>query len=67
MKTNRIYHQSLMQTEKFQPEGKWIMQKTRFAKFLAFYVDLRVGISRSTSETDGSLMQTGNPNPRVNG
>ena len=56
-----------MQTEKFQPEGKWIMQKTRFAKFLAFYVDLRVGISRSTSETDGSLMQTGNPNPRVNG
>ena len=31
---NRIYHHSLMQTEKFQPEGKRIMSETRFTGFI---------------------------------
>ena len=47
----RIYHWSLMQTEKSIPEGKRIMPETRFTLFPAFSVDLRVGISRSASET----------------
>ena len=44
-----------MQTEKSQPEGKWIMPETRFTKFLALSVDPRVEISRSASETDDRL------------
>ena len=52
---NRIYQRSLMQTEKSQPEGKWIMPETRFTSFLALFVDPRVGISRSASETDDWL------------
>ena len=51
-KTNRIYQRSLMQTEKSQPEGKRIMPERRFTEFPALSVDLRVGISRSASETD---------------
>ena len=50
--TNRICHQSLMQTEKSQPKGKKIMLETRFTKFPALSIDLRVGISRSASETN---------------
>ena len=42
---NRIYHRSLMQTHKSQPE-------MRFTKFTALSVDPRVGISWSASETD---------------
>ena len=42
-KTNRIYHQSLMQTAKSLPEGKRIMLETRFT------VNQRVVISRSAS------------------
>ena len=34
-KMNRIYHRSPMQTEKFQPEGTWIMPDTRFSEFPA--------------------------------
>ena len=49
---NSIYHRSLMQTEKSQPEGKRIMPETRFIEFPALSVDPRVGISRSASETD---------------
>ena len=49
---NRIYDRSPMQTEKSQPEDKRIMLETRFTKFPALSVDLRVGISRSSSETD---------------
>ena len=30
---SRIYHQSPMQTEQSQPEGKWIMLETRFTEF----------------------------------
>ena len=41
-----------MQTEKSQPEGKWIMPETRLTEFLALSVDPRVGISRSASEND---------------
>ena len=48
----RIYHRSSMQTEKSQPEGKWIMPETRFTEFPALSVDPRVGIFWSTSETD---------------
>ena len=49
---NRSCHQSLMQTEKSQPEGKRIMPETRFTEFPALSVDPRVGISRSASGTD---------------
>ena len=48
---NRIYHQSPMQTEKSQPEGKQIIPETRFTEFPALSVDPRVGVSRSASET----------------
>ena len=63
-KKNRIYHRSLMQTDKSQPEGKRIMPETRFTEgkvimpdtrfteFPALSVDLRLGVSRLTSETD---------------
>ena len=44
--TNRICHRSPMQIEKSQPEGKWIMPET---SFMAYSVDLRVGISQSAS------------------
>ena len=44
-----------MQIEKSQPDGKRIMSETRFTGFPALSVDLRVGISRSASETDVSL------------
>ena len=47
--TNRIYHWSLMQSEIFQPEGKWIMPEKRFPEFPALSV---VGISRSASMTN---------------
>ena len=49
---NRIYHRSLMQTEKSQPKGKQIMPETRVTEFTALSVYPRVGISRSASETD---------------
>ena len=49
--TNRIYHRSPIQTEKSQPESKWIMPETRFTEFRALSIDRRVGISRSASET----------------
>ena len=52
---NRIYHRSLVQTEKSQPEGKLIMPETRFTEFPALSFDPMVGISRSTSETDVCL------------
>ena len=41
---NRIYHQSPMQTQKFQPEGKWIMPETSFTKLPALLGDLKVEI-----------------------
>ena len=41
-----------MQTQKFQPEGKWIMSETRFTELPAFLVDLKVEISRSAWEDD---------------
>ena len=41
-----------MQTEKSQPEGEWIMPETRFTKFPALSVDLRVVISWSALETN---------------
>ena len=47
--TYKIYHQSPMQTEKSQPEGKWIMSEKRFTKFAALSIDPRVGISLSDS------------------
>ena len=50
--TCRIYHRSLMQTEKSLPEGKRIMPETRFTEFLALSVHPKVGISRSAFETD---------------
>ena len=50
--TNRIYHWSLMQTEKSQPEGKQIMPEMRFTEVPALSIDPRGGISRSASETD---------------
>ena len=37
--TNRISHRSLMQSEKSQTMGEWIMPKTRFTKFPALTVD----------------------------
>ena len=40
-----------MQTEKSQPEGKRIMPETRFTDFPASSVELRIGISQSSSET----------------
>ena len=49
---NRIYHRSLMQTEKSKPESKGIMPETRFTEFLALSVDPRVWVSRSASEMD---------------
>ena len=49
---NRIYHRSLMQTEKSLHADKRIMPETRFTEFPALSVDPRVGISRSASETD---------------
>ena len=51
-RVNRLYHQSPMQTEKSQPEGKRIMPETRFTKFPALSFDPRVGISQSASETN---------------
>ena len=51
-RTNRIYHWSQMQTEKSHLESKWTMLETKFTKFPAFSIDLRVGISRSASETN---------------
>ena len=36
--TNRIYHRSLMQTEKFQPKGKRIITDTSFTEFTALSV-----------------------------
>ena len=47
-----ICHCCLMQTEKSQPECKRIMSETRFTEFPALFVDLRVGIRGSASETD---------------
>ena len=55
---NRIPHRFLMQTEKSQPKGKWIMPETRFTEFPALSVDPRVWISRSASETDVWLLFT---------
>ena len=52
VKTNRIYHRSLIQTETSLLEDKRIMPETRFIEFPALSVDSRVGISRSASETD---------------
>ena len=67
MTMSRIYHPSAMQTEKSQseglrvmpetrfksqPEGKRLMPDTRFTEFPALSVYQRIGISRSTSETD---------------
>ena len=49
---NRIYHRSLMQTEKSQPESKRIMPETRFTEFPALSVGPRVGISWTASETN---------------
>ena len=48
----KIYHHSLMQNEKSQLEGKWIMPETRFTEFLSLSLDLRVVISQSASETN---------------
>ena len=39
-----------MQTEKSQPDGKWIMPETRFTEFAALSVDPKVGISRPSPE-----------------
>ena len=52
LRTNRIYHWSLIQTEKSKPKGKRITREMRFTNFPALSVDLRVGISGSASETD---------------
>ena len=51
-KKNRIYHRSLMQTEKSLLKGKRIMLETRFTEFQALSIDQKVGISRSASETN---------------
>ena len=48
---NKIYHQSHMQTEKSQSEGKWIMLETRFTELPALSLDPRVGISHSALES----------------
>ena len=45
----------LMQTEKSQREGKWIMPETRYTEFLALPVDPRAWISLSASETNVCL------------
>ena len=45
-----------MKTAKSQPEGERMMPETRFTEFPALSVDLRVGISRSASETDDLLL-----------
>ena len=49
---NRIYHRSLMQTEKSNPEGNRILSEARFTEIPVLSVDPRVGISWSASETD---------------
>ena len=46
---NRIYNQSLIQTEKSQPFCQWTLPETQFP---ALSVYPQVGISRSASETD---------------
>ena len=43
---------SSTQTEKSQPQGKWIMPETRLTMFPVLSVDQRVGISLSALETD---------------
>ena len=52
---NRIYHRSLTQREKSQPEDKQIMLETRFTKFPALSVDPRAEMSQSGSETEDGL------------
>ena len=47
---NRIYHWSLMQTEKSQSKGNRIMPEMRFTVFLALSVDQRVRISQAAFE-----------------
>ena len=42
-----------MQTEKSQPEGKWIMPETRFTEFPALSVDPRVGVQTEKSLPEG--------------
>ena len=54
-KTNRIYHRSLMQTEKSQSEGKRTMAETKFTEFQELSTDPRVEISPSASETDDRI------------
>ena len=49
---DRIYHWSLMQTKKSQPEGQQIMPEMRFTEFPALSVDPRSRMSRSASEAD---------------
>ena len=49
--TNRFYHQSPMQTEKSQSEGKRMMPETRFTEFPTLSIDQRFGIAPSASET----------------
>ena len=44
-----------MQTEKSQPEDKWIVLETRCTEFHTLSIDLRVGIFWSASETDDRL------------
>ena len=51
-KINRIYHRSLIQTEKSNPEGKRIMPEKGLTELSTLSVDPRVGIPRSASETD---------------
>ena len=46
------HYQSTMQTEIFQAEGKRVVPETRFTGFPPLFTYLRVGISRSASETD---------------
>ena len=58
LRIHRIYHQSLLQTEKSQPEGKRIMPETRFTEFTTLSVDQRVGISRSAAATDDIIFLT---------
>ena len=55
MQSNRIYHRSPMQTEKSQPDSKWIMREMRFTDILALSIDPRVGIPLSALETDDRL------------
>ena len=50
---NKISHQSLMQTEKSQPESKQNSAgEMRVSEFQALSIDPRVGIYWSESETD---------------